>query len=367
MPARQYRGLSLTQASRRDLRGFRIVVAICMLATLFIAVAPARASRPANTGNSGALSTAIPGAGMQGAVPTSPLILSSERGMFVPEPADQPTLIRLGAGYELDPSVPDSDQPVPADLRTTAPTGGERGAFIVQFHGPIGQAERSFIESLGGRIYGYVPDYAFLVSLTGDASDRVAASSRVAWTGLYQPAYKISTEPQMKENGRKEMILLLFPDASIDEASAQARAAGATVLQTYDNGINGSSAPRSTWRPSRPSPGFPASRGSSRARSRSSTTIGPSGSSRPGPATTGTSGTWGSRGRGRSSPTATAASGRRTSSSTTPPFRSPPSGTIPTHRKVIAYMQSVGRQHRHLRRRQRQRLPRHPHQLHHGG
>ena len=94
------------------------------------------------------------------------------------------------------------------------------------------------IESLGGRIYSYLPDYAFLVSLTGDAAARVAASSRVSWTGLYQPAYKISGDPQMREPGRKEMILLLFPDAPLEQTAAQARDAGAGILETYDNGIN---------------------------------------------------------------------------------------------------------------------------------
>lgn len=238
MLRRQHLGISLPQTVARNRRDLGAILAICVLATLFVAAMPALASGPIDNGASGASSIGPIGSGLQGAVPASPLILSSAKGTFAPEPADMPLRIRLGAGYELDPSVPDMDQPVPADLRAAPPSGRARGTFIVQFQGPITQAERSLIESLGGRIYGYVPDYAFLVSLTGDAAVRVASSSRVVWTGLYQPAYKISTEREMRESGRKEMILLLFPDASIEEASAEARASGATVLETYDNGIN---------------------------------------------------------------------------------------------------------------------------------
>ncbi len=236
MPGRLDRGMPRKGAGfRATFRGLWTITAASMLVAL-LAIAPAMASRPATPGEPAGLSAVPPG--REGSLPSSPLILSTQRGTIGLEPPSQPTRIRLGAGYELDPSVPDSDQPIPSGLRMTPPAGGDRGTFIVQFDGPIGQADRAFLESLGGRIYSYLPDYAFLVSLTGDAAARVASSARVSWSGFYQPAYKISTEPQMRESGRKEMILLLFPDASIDQAAAQARVAGATIFETYDNGIN---------------------------------------------------------------------------------------------------------------------------------
>ncbi len=169
---------------------------------------------------------------------TNPVVWEATRGVTIPERPDGPALIHLGAGYELDPTAPGAEDAIPADLRATAPTGDQRGYWIVQFHGPISSRERLAIETAGGRIVSYVPDYAFVVSMTGDARARLSRSPEVAWTGLYQPAYKISTVPQMQEPGVKDMILLLFPDESLDAVSREATAAGAVVKEVYDNGIN---------------------------------------------------------------------------------------------------------------------------------
>lgn len=166
------------------------------------------------------------------------MLIEADRGTFASELPLGPALIHLGAGYTLDPASADPEQFVPAELRGTAPSADERGYFLVQFAGPINVQDRNLIESAGGLIVNYVPDYAFLVSLTGAAHERVAQAARVAWTALYQPAYKISTLPQMNEPGRGDRVVLLFPDASMAEVQQRVAQAGGEILEVSDNGIN---------------------------------------------------------------------------------------------------------------------------------
>ena len=171
-------------------------------------------------------------------VPGHSVIWEAARGSFVPQPPDGPAFVRIGAGYELDPRAGDPEAALPPELRATPPTGEERGYFLILFRGPVTLQDRELIESEGGRIYSYIPDYTFLVSLPGDAPSRLAASPRVAWTGLYHPAYKLSTQPQMREPGRREVVILLFPDQSVEAAAGEIAAAQAIIKETSDNGIN---------------------------------------------------------------------------------------------------------------------------------
>ena len=41
---------------------------------------------------------------------------------------------------------------------------------IIQFSGPVQEAWKAAIEAAGGRLYGYIPDYAFLARLDGPAA-----------------------------------------------------------------------------------------------------------------------------------------------------------------------------------------------------
>ncbi len=166
------------------------------------------------------------------------IIHENSRGTFAPEPAFGPALLYLGAGYTLDPAAGDPAGMLPASLRGTPPAAGERGYFLVQFRGPVTVEDRALIESAGAEIVSYVPDYAFLVRADSGAHAHLAASPQVSWTGLYHPAYKISTLPQMSEPERHDLVVLLFPTESVTEAQRAIEAAGGSVLETSDNGVN---------------------------------------------------------------------------------------------------------------------------------
>jgi hypothetical protein len=72
----------------------------------------------------------------------------------------QPVYLRLKVAT-FDPLV--AEPAVESNLRVEAyPKNGE-GPYIVQFQGPIQDGWRDRIQALGGRVAGYLPDYAFLV------------------------------------------------------------------------------------------------------------------------------------------------------------------------------------------------------------
>lgn len=169
---------------------------------------------------------------------TSTLIRELPKGMAAPEAPLGPSLIHLGAGYTLDPTSATAERDVPSSFRALPPTGNERGYFLVQFRGPVTDLDRAAVEELGGKLVSYIPDYTFLVSLPGSARERLAASVRVAWVGLYQPAYKISTMAQMRESGSHSLVILLFPGESVEATADAVRQAGGTIEETSDNGIN---------------------------------------------------------------------------------------------------------------------------------
>ncbi|UCG70999.1 MAG: S8 family serine peptidase, partial [Thermoplasmata archaeon] len=91
--------------------------------------------------------------------------------------------LRLKAGV-FDPltELPDVD----SELITNIPSG----YYIVQFTGPIKEFWKNEIQELGGKFYGYIPKYAFIVGIDRSKLLELTNLSYVRWLGIYQPAYK---------------------------------------------------------------------------------------------------------------------------------------------------------------------------------
>jgi hypothetical protein len=90
---------------------------------------------------------------------------------------------------------------------------GMDGYYIVQKKGYITEEWKSMIGKMGGEIISYIPDNAFIVRMSEDIKEKIDAEEGVQWTGIFQPAYKIS--PNLKE--KKESVtvnILLFEDES---------------------------------------------------------------------------------------------------------------------------------------------------------
>src|SRR5687767_3368117 len=112
---------------------------------------------------------------------------------------------------------------LPPDLVEAASTTTR---FLVQFEGPVKPGWRRALEDSALAVHDYLPNYAFLATLTPEARDRLARVPGVLAISPYHPALKI--DPALPTSGLVEATVLGFPDVSMAELLANLRAAGAT-------------------------------------------------------------------------------------------------------------------------------------------
>ncbi|HEU5456430.1 MAG TPA: S8 family serine peptidase, partial [Nocardioides sp.] len=97
---------------------------------------------------------------------------------------------------------------------------------------------RAAILADGGLVVSYIPDNTFLVRVPAGRSDAFTPGGPTASVFDYQPAYKLAPELSLDSLEPVTASLLAFPDGDLDAVGFVARAAGAEVLVTSDNGIN---------------------------------------------------------------------------------------------------------------------------------
>ncbi|HYU05912.1 MAG TPA: hypothetical protein VEM77_01860, partial [Thermoplasmata archaeon] len=83
------------------------------------------------------------------------------------------------------PSIPDS-------LRYDTIPRDQAFYYIVQFNGPVTPAMKAMLASTGVTILQYLAYNAFVVRADGPAIDRASVLPVVRWTGVFEPAYKLS-------------------------------------------------------------------------------------------------------------------------------------------------------------------------------
>ncbi|HEX9341892.1 MAG TPA: PQQ-binding-like beta-propeller repeat protein [Thermoplasmata archaeon] len=81
---------------------------------------------------------------------------------------------------------------IPASLRYDTVPRDQQFYYIVQFNGPVTPAMKSMLAATGVTILQYLAYNAFVVRADGPAIDRAAALPVVRWSGVFQPAYKLS-------------------------------------------------------------------------------------------------------------------------------------------------------------------------------
>jgi serine protease AprX len=106
-------------------------------------------------------------------------------------PASQAEPVYLRLKYAtFDPL---SDLPdIPSSQVIDAYPGDGSGLYIVQFEGPVQEAWKNELRTLGVRLLDYLSDYAFVAWMDAATRARVEAAAAVRWVGIFQPAYKIS-------------------------------------------------------------------------------------------------------------------------------------------------------------------------------
>lgn len=174
----------------------------------------------------------------QGGAPAAPLIRPVGRGTAAAKPYGDAASILLASGLRFDP-VRDGEPDLPAGLTAASLPADETGAFLVQIDGAITKEEREALVATGAVPFAYLPNYTFLVRMPGATKPAVEALSFVRWVGAYHPAYKLSPQPAMSEaTGTKTLTLLLFPDADMSAVSAEVVRMGGAVVEATDSGRN---------------------------------------------------------------------------------------------------------------------------------
>jgi hypothetical protein len=133
---------------------------------------------------------------------------------------------------------------IPADLALSPGDTAEHGYFLVQTDGPVTDAWREELTSSGAVIYGYIPEYTYLVGLDARARSAVRNSPRTSWMGPFHPAYKISPEiglmtfvtpERMSDSG---LLLMVRVFQNMDAVASAVEALGGTVRERTDDGFS---------------------------------------------------------------------------------------------------------------------------------
>lgn len=146
--------------------------------------------------------------------------------------------IRL-AGGQFDPlSGPGLPTPA-AGMTLDSYQDDGTGYYLVQFNGPITEADKAALTGAGAKIFDYIPDFTFVVKMNDATRASLASTRSVRWIGLYQPAYRVA--PSLLQTytatGRSEMlelIVVVFKGEDVAQIVGQLEALGGTVLETVE-------------------------------------------------------------------------------------------------------------------------------------
>jgi subtilisin-like proprotein convertase family protein len=114
---------------------------------------------------------------------------------------------------------------------------GDPGAYIVQANGPINSAFRAALAAAGAQIVSYIPNNAYLVSVSAGGAAGLSGQSGVQSVNPYEPYYKISASllglavNQKNLPDNSVLTLGLFPNNAAQTVD-QIKQLGATVVAT---------------------------------------------------------------------------------------------------------------------------------------
>jgi hypothetical protein len=165
------------------------------------------------------------------------LISESASGQFQPEPLGGANLILLSNGIVIDTDRPEPD--LPPSLTIKSYQEGQPGYYVIQFAGPIQEAWKRDLSERGVKFLWYLPNYAFVVRMDPSLENQARLHPAVRWLGLYQPAYKISGQPELKaREGRLTTVILVHYDEDINLVLDGLKAMGVEVLESTVSEFN---------------------------------------------------------------------------------------------------------------------------------
>ncbi len=126
------------------------------------------------------------------------------------------------------------DPAMPSTLGINAYPNHVKGTYIVQKSGAVTEEWKADIARAGGEILSYIPDNALLVRMDNSAKGRVEAVNGNQWTGIYQPAYKISPELDGR-HGEVTVNIDIFDGGNNGPAVRLLKDNGGTIISVVRN------------------------------------------------------------------------------------------------------------------------------------
>ncbi len=117
--------------------------------------------------------------------------LALKREGFALEPMENKYHVGLNShSFSTDEALPE----IPERLKIETYGEEEKGAYIVQFIGPIKTEWKEELSDMGVVLHEFRPRFNFIVVMDAEKKDHVEELDFVNWVGVYQPAYKLDQE-----------------------------------------------------------------------------------------------------------------------------------------------------------------------------
>ncbi|KPJ72869.1 hypothetical protein AMJ52_04870 [candidate division TA06 bacterium DG_78] len=112
----------------------------------------------------------------------------------------------------------------------------ESDYYLVHCQGPMYPEYKASIEATGAQVYTYIANYTYLVKMDDVVKYEIEQIDFVDWIGIYQPAYKISGQSAFENlQGIREITIVLYPDAQLDEVLIYLVGIGAKITDTAES------------------------------------------------------------------------------------------------------------------------------------
>ncbi len=168
--------------------------------------------------------------------PASPIEVA-DAGQYQPEALGGANLVLFSNGIVIDTDRPEPE--LPQALTISGYQDGQPGYYIIQFSGPIQEAWKRDLANRGIKFLWYLPNYAFVVRMDPSLENQARLHPAVKWLGLYQPAYKISGQPELKaREGSLTTVILVHYDEDLNQVLDGLKAYGAEILESTVSEFN---------------------------------------------------------------------------------------------------------------------------------
>jgi hypothetical protein len=119
---------------------------------------------------------------------------------------------------------------LPADLIVAAAAGRYH---VVQFAGPVRDADKAALAAFGLTLHDYVPNHAFVVRGDERQVQAAVAAAVIVWSAPLHPAWRLAPE-LLAAGGEQRLAVLGFAGVPATTLAEQAAAAGAIVVEQHE-------------------------------------------------------------------------------------------------------------------------------------